>query len=281
MRISRVQDFTPLQKKIAAGALALTGLGGATALYLSRDMIAADIAISKHFAQAAKEIEPHMWTAGTVWNLRYYMRNCNYTKPPKPHSYELQGQYSAIPVTSARESMILHSGIAETLNEADSWARLKTDRDYEVGSFSYGDVRHFKAGKVCHGAWNTGCVDSFTRGVIVKVNYEYEEKETYCAAEDKDGNCTREDTRYVTAYDSVSNRYSFETIAGMKNIMGNPVAFKLNVAAKEAVDYGLSQHESRIKCPPVSGYTGGGGASSHEDWGAPDPMPKSAGSPTP
>lgn len=269
MKVSRASDLSPLQKKIAAGAVALAGLGGATALYLSRDMIAADFAITKHFTEAAKLIEPHMWTAGTGWNLRYYMRNCNYTKPPKPHTYELQGRYSAIPVTEASESMIMNAGIAKTLNEADSWARLKTDRDYKVDSFSYDDVLHFKAGAVCHGARNAGCVDSFRRGVIVTVNYKYEEEETYCAAEDKDGNCTREATRYITAHDSVTNRYTFETITGFKDVLGNSTAGKLNIAAKEAVDYGLGQSESRIKCPPVSGYTGGGGAS--DGWDMPPP----------
>lgn len=260
MRISRVRDLTPLQKKIAGAAVALAGLGGATALYLSRDMIAADFAITGHFAEAAKQIEPRMWTAGTGWNLRYYMRNCNYTKPPKPHTYELQGHYSAIPVANASESIILNRGIAETLNEADSWARLKTDRDYDVDSFSYSDVRHFKSGAVCHGARNAGCVDSFTRGVLVTVNYEYEDEETYCAAEDKDGNCVKEGTRYVTEHDSVTNRYAFETVTGIQNVLADPIAGKLNIAVKEAVDYGLKQQESRIKCPPVSGYTGGGGA---------------------
>lgn len=262
MRVPDIRDWSPRQKQWAIVA-AVTAVGGGvgTMLYLDRDIIGAKIEATRDFARHVAEIEPRMTAGFPDWNMRYYMRNCGYEKDSKPHAYELTAPYSRIPL-DAREDAVMETGAAETRADARRAARNATDRDYDVDSFSVGDVSHFKRGAVCHGR-TLGCKDAYDRGIKITIGYTYEEEYKVCVEKDKDDNCTKRETRYRDETDSVTNTYVFQSVAGIDAIRQDPMASRLRDATLESALYGLKKSESRIVCPPVTGYTGGGGAHGH------------------
>ena len=72
MSLPDISFWTPAQKGAGiAAALAVAAAGGGTFYHLNKDVFKAKSEASKHFAQAARQIEPRMETGSLDWNMRY------------------------------------------------------------------------------------------------------------------------------------------------------------------------------------------------------------------